>query len=135
MVNESPAVGIPQHAAANLRRSAIVALPTGAVALAILAAIGHPAAGGFVFLGLALGALNTHLVQRSVVRFAAGAGTDRKRRFIGNVLVRLGAITLVALAIVALVRPDGLGVLGGLAIFQFLMLGVASLPVFKELRG
>lgn len=135
MVNEIPVTpAIPVHAAANHRRSMIMALPVGAATLAILAPLGHPLAGVFVFVGLALGALNSYLVQRSVARFAGSAKADRRRRFVGNVLGRLGLITLVALVVVLLIRPDGLGVLGGLALFQLLMVGNASLPVIKELR-
>lgn len=135
MVNDSPAIpAIPMHAAANHRRSMIMALPVGAVALAILAPFGHPLAGVFVFVGLAFGALNSYLVQRSVARFAGSEHADRRRRFVGSVLFRLSLITLISLVIVLLVRPDGLGVLGGLALFQLLMVGNASLPVIKELR-
>jgi hypothetical protein len=112
----------------------IMALPVGAVALAILAPLGHPLAGVFVFLGLALGALNSRLVQHSVAAFAGSERADRKRRFVGNVFGRLALITLIALTIVLLIRPDGLGVLAGLAAFQLLMVGNASLPVIKELR-
>ena len=112
----------------------IMALPVGAVALAILAPFGHPLAGVFVFVGLAFGALNSYLVQRSVARFAGSERADRRRRFVGNVLFRLSLITLVSLVIVLFVRPDGLGVLAGLALFQLLMVGNASLPVIKELR-
>lgn len=134
-VDEHPVIpAIPVHAAANHRRSMIMALPIGAVALMILAPLGHPVAGVLVFVGLALGALNSYLVQRSVAHFAGSLRTDRRRRFVGNVLGRLAVITLIALVIVLLIRPDGLGVLGGLALFQLLMVGNASLPVFKELR-
>src|SRR5262249_3818040 len=126
--------GIPAHAAANLRRSVLWSIPVGVAALAILIATGHPIAGVLLFVGLALGATNTHLVQRSVAQFAPGPPAERKRRFITDVLCRLAGITLVAVAFLILIRPDGLGVVGGLAVFQLLMIGSASLPVFKELR-
>ena len=135
MEDEVPVIpGIPPHAAANHRRAMIQGLIVGAVALAILAPFGHVLAGAFVFVGLGLGALNSHLVQRSVARFAANPAGIRKKQFVGNVLYRLGLITLIVLAIVFLVRPDGLGVLAGLAGFQLLMVGNASVPVIKELR-
>lgn len=135
MEDESPVIpGIPAHAAANHRRSMIVAVPLGLVALVILAVLGHPLAGVFLLVGLGLGAVNTHLVQRSVANFAGSVAPDRKKKFVGGVFVRLGFITLIALVLVLLVQPDGLGVLGGLALFQLLMVGAASLPVVKELR-
>ncbi len=125
---------VPMHAAANLRRSMLVSAPVGAVAVLILALTGHLLAGLFVLVGLGLGMLNSWLVQRAVVRYAGSEAGNRRRRFVLGVFSRLGLITLVALAIVLLVRPDGLGVLGGLAIFQLLMLGSASMPLIKELR-
>jgi len=127
--------GVPAHAAANLRRSSIAGAVIGAVVLALLAPLGHPLAGVFVLVGIGLGALNTWFVQRSVAHFGASVATRRKQRFVGGVLVRLGGITLVALAIAVAVRPDGLGVFGGLAVFQLVMVGAASLPVIRELRG
>lgn len=135
VVNEGPALpAVPVHAAANLRKSMLLALPVAVVAVVILWLFGHPLAGLFVIVGLGLGAVNSALVQRSVVGYAGSSATHRKQRFVGGVFVRLGAITLVALALVLTVRPDGLGVLGGLAIFQLLMVGNASMPLIKELR-
>ncbi len=124
---------VPAHAAANLRRCLIVSVPLGIVAIGLLALVGHPIAGLLVCVGLALGGLNSWLVQRSVVRFAATAGRG-KRRFIGGVFGRLAIISLVALGLCLLLLPDGLGVLGGLAAFQILMLASASMPLIRELR-
>jgi hypothetical protein len=125
---------VPAHAAANLRRCLLVSVPLGIVAIALLALVGHPLAGVLVCVGLALGASNSWLVQRSVARYGAGAG-DGKRRFIGGVFARLALITLVALGLCLPLLPDGLGVLGGLAAFQILMLASASMPLIRELRN
>ena len=130
-----PVLTIPGHAAGNLRRSVIVAACVGVVGLVGCALAGHLAMGLFVLLGLALGALNTLLVQRSVVRFAASGAANRKRRFTMSVLGRLAGITVVALICAFLARPDGLGVIAGLALFQLIMLGGASVPLLKELRS
>lgn len=134
MLNETlPVPAVPVHAAANHRRSIVLALPFAVLALVVLALVGHPIAGIFVVVGLALGAVNSRLVQLSVLHYAE-QGSARKQRFVGGVLFRLGVITLIALIIVLLDRPDGLGVLGGLAVFQLLMIGNASVPIFRELR-
>jgi hypothetical protein len=125
---------VPAHAALNLRRAVVIAAVAGVVAIAVLSAIGHPLAGLFVVVGLAGGGLNIRALQRSVARFATGEHGG-KRMFIGNVFVRLGVFTLFALLIAFLVQPDGLGVVGGLALFHVLIVGTASVPVFKELRG
>jgi len=105
------------------------------VAILLLSLLGHPLAGLLFCVGLALGALNTWLVQRSVVRFASSTAGDAKRRFVGGVFGRLALISLVALAICLLFLPDGLGVLAGLAGFQILMLASASMPLIRELRS
>jgi hypothetical protein len=124
---------VPAHAALNLRRAAILASGLGIAALAVLVPIGHPLAGLFVLVGLAGGWLDVLAMQRSVARFATGEHGG-KRVFVGGVFMRLGIFTLFALAVAFLVQPDGLGVVGGLAVFQILMVSTASVPVFKELR-
>ncbi len=126
-------ITVPPHAAANLRRCMIISIPLGVVAIGLLALIGHPLAGVLVCVGLALGAANTYLVQRSVVKYAASA-VPAKRRFVAGVFVRLAVISVFALGICLLLLPDGLGVLGGLAAFQILMLAAASMPLIRELR-
>ena len=130
-----PVLTVPTTAAHNLRRSVILAACLGGLSLAVLAVAGRPALGLFVLLGLSLAALNSRAVQRSVVQFAASEAAHRRRRFTMNVLGRLGLLTLVAVTCALLVRPDGLGVVAGLAAFQLIMVGGASLPLLKELRS
>lgn len=123
----------PVSAVANLRRSALAAAVLAAVAIVVLSLIGHPLMGIFGALGLALGAVNNRLLQKSVLAYAGDAGIDRKR-FRRGVMGRLGAITLVAIGFGLLVQPDGLGIFVGLAVFQVLMLIGAAVPVFRSLR-
>jgi hypothetical protein len=132
-VDLEPAVYTPVSAAANLRRSAIIGAGLGVVALVVLSVAGHPLAGVFGLLGLALGAVNNRMLQRSVVRYATHAEVSRKQ-FRRGVMARLGVITLLALALGFFIRPDGLGLFFGIAAFQILMLIGASVPVFRSLR-
>jgi hypothetical protein len=120
-------------AAANLRRSTIVGGVLGAVSIVVLALVGHPLMGVFGCIGIAIGALNNRMLQLSVVRHAADEGYGKKQ-FRRGVMGRLAAITLLALAVGIFVRPDGLGVFVGLAVFQILMLIGAAVPVFRSLR-
>jgi hypothetical protein len=120
-------------AAANLRRSTIVGGVLGAVSIIVLALVGHPLMGVFGCVGIAIGALNNRMLQLSVVRHAADVGYGKKQ-FRRGVMGRLAAITLLALAVGIFVRPDGLGVFVGLAVFQILMLIGAAVPVFRSLR-
>jgi hypothetical protein len=124
----------PRAAVANLRRSVIMSAGLGVLGLVVLGLLGHVLMGAFLILGLALGAGNTWLVQRSVVAYANSEAANKKGRFTRSVLGRLAVITLVALGCLLLVRPDGVGVLAGVAIFQMLMLGGASVTTFKQLK-
>lgn len=127
-----PAVYPPVSAAANLRRSVLISVGIGVLALIVTTLYGHPLAGLFACVGLALGALNNRMLQQSVVRRATDVVT--KQRFNGGVFARLGGLTLIAIVCAFLVRPDGLGMVVGLAFFQVLMLVGAALPVFRSLR-
>jgi ATP synthase I chain len=129
-----PAVFTPVSAVANLRRSVVLSAVLGAASIVICAFAGHPLLGLFACLGLALGAANNWLLQRSVRRHASSAPTMDKTRFRNGVLGRLGGITLIAVAFGLLVHTDGLGVFAGLAVFQVLMLFGAAVPVFRGLR-
>ena len=131
---DAPRLAVPVQAAANLKRSLLVALPLAVLALVVGALLGHPLAGVFVILGLVLGALNSWLVQRSVIHFGESDAPDKKKRFVFGVVGRLSFITVIAAAVLFLVRPDGMGILGGLALFQLVMLGGAAVPLFRELH-
>jgi hypothetical protein len=128
-----PVVYTPVSAAANLRRSAIVGAALGVVAIVVTSMYGHPLMGVFGLVGIALGALNNRMLQTSVIRYATTPEIGKKQ-FRRGVVARLGLITLLALALGILVRPDGLGVFIGLAVFQILMLIGAAVPVFRSLR-
>lgn len=128
-----PTVFTPVSAITNLRRSTVIGLVLSAIAIVVTSLDGHPLMGVFGLLGIVLGAANNFLLQKSVIRFAEDEHVTRKR-FGGSVLMRLAAVTLLALAVGLLVRPDGLGVFAGLAVFQFLMLVGAAVPVMRYLR-
>lgn len=128
-----PVVYTPVSAAANLRRSAVISAALGVLAIVVTSVQGHPLMGVFGFLGLGLGALNNRMLQQGVIRYATTPGFDRKQ-FRHGVMGRLATITVLALALAWFVRPDGLGVFVGLAVFQILMLIGAAVPVFRSLR-
>jgi hypothetical protein len=128
-----PAVYTPVSAAANLRRSTVLGAVLGAVAIAVTSLQGHPLMGVFGLVGIALGALNNRMLQVSVIAYAQDPKMTKKR-FRNGVFGRLGGITILAIALGLLIRPDGLGVFAGLAVFQILMLVGAAVPVFRSLR-
>jgi hypothetical protein len=128
-----PAVYTPVSAVANLRRSALLGAVLGIVGIVVCAVEGHVLMGVFGFLGIGLGAYNNKLLQKSVIRYAMSENVGKKQ-FRRGVMTRLGLITLLAVGLGLLVRPDGLGVFVGLAAFQILMLIGAAVPVFRSLR-
>jgi hypothetical protein len=128
-----PAGYTPVSAAANLRRSAVISAGLGVVAIVAFTAAGHPLMGVFGCVGLALGALNNAVLQKTVLRYATEDSISKKQ-FRNGVMRRLGAVTLIAAACAVLVRPDGLGVFVGLAVFHVIMLIGAAAPVFRSLR-
>ncbi|MEO8889088.1 MAG: AtpZ/AtpI family protein [Jatrophihabitantaceae bacterium] len=128
------AYNVPVDAATNLRRSSIVAGCLGVVGIVVCALVGHPWMGVFACVGLALGALNNLMLQRSVRQYAFGEAITKKS-FRHGVFARLGAVTLLALGAGLIVRPDGLGVFAGLAVFQVVMLVGAAVPVFRSMRS
>jgi hypothetical protein len=120
-------------AAANLRRSIIVASGLGLASVGVLALFGHPLMGMFACIGLALGAINSRMLQNSMRNYASRP-TMSRGQFSQRALVRLGIITALAFAFGLLIQPDGLGIFAGLAVFQVLMLVGASVPVLRSLR-
>lgn len=127
-----PMVYTPISAVANLRRAIRISIVLSVLAIVGCSIAGHPLMGVFGAAGLGLGALNTRVLQRSVV--ARATGDVSRGRFNGSVMMRLGGVTLIALVVALLVRPDGLAIFVGLAFFQVLMLVGAAVPVFRSLR-
>lgn len=128
-----PAVYTPVSAAANLRRAVIVSALLAVVGIVVTSIAGHPLMGVFGLVGLGLGALNNRMLQTSVLRYAADENMGKKQ-FRRGVMARLALVTLIAVALALLVRPDGLAVFVGLGVFQILMLIGAAVPVFRSLR-
>ena len=129
-----PELEVPVVADGNYRRAVVVACGLGVLALIVSIPLGQLPAVAFGCLGLGLGMLNSRLVQLSVVRFAQSTSSRPKRQFVGSVVGRLAFITVVAFAVALVFRPAGLGVVVGLALFQLLMIVVASIPMIKEMK-
>jgi dipeptide/tripeptide permease len=116
-----------------VRLLVICALLTG---LATLAAglLGHVMVGVFFGVGLALGLLNAVLVQRSVDAITAEAH-PLKRKMALNSATRLLVMTVIGLTIAFIFRPQGLGVVFGMALFQVVLVMSTALPVMKKLKA
>ena len=123
----------PSVAFRPLRLSVICAVFAGLVTLGA-ALLGHPMIGVFFGIGLGLGLLNAILVQRSVEAITAG-DHPLKRKMALNSATRLLVMTAVGLTIAFIFRPQGLGVVFGMALFQVLLVVSTALPVMKKLKA
>lgn len=127
-----PVVYTPVSAVANLRRAVRISVLLAAVAVAVTSLVGHPLMGVFFAVGLAVGALNNRMLQRAVIVRASSRVSSK--RFNGGVAMRLGGITLIVFGVPLLIRPDGLGVVVGVAVFHLVMLIGAAFPLLRSLR-
>jgi len=102
-----------------LRRTRIVAIVLGVVALAVASLVGHAVVGVGVVLGLVLGALNTRWADASVARLKDTVGAKAARRPLAmRTLGRLAFSTAAVLALLVFATPIGFGALGGLVLYQ-----------------
>jgi ATP synthase I chain len=114
-------------------RLLIISLVLTVVAVAAAGSLHHPMVGVFFGGGLLLGLLNALGVQRSVAAITADAHPLKKKMAM-NSASRLLIITVIGLTVAYVFRPDGLGVVFGLALFQVLLVVSTALPVWKKLR-
>ncbi|MBA0049264.1 ATP synthase subunit I [Mycobacterium sp. NPDC050853] len=106
----------------------------GALALLASALLGHWAIGVFFVTGLGLGLVNALLVRQSAEVITAQDNPSKQKMAI-NSAARLMVITVLALVIAFVFRPDGLGVFFGVALFQVLLVLTTAVPVWKGIRS
>ncbi|MGD9985175.1 hypothetical protein [Pseudonocardia sp.] len=125
---------VPPVSRATFRRTAIAGVALAIVVVAVCVPLGYGLFALFGCVGIALGIINSAFAMGSVVRFSHGSGAPSKAKFSGGVLLRLAVITVVAFGCALLVRPYGIAVFGGLAVFQLLATVSSMLPLIKEIR-
>ncbi|OBI47081.1 hypothetical protein A5707_20650 [Mycobacterium kyorinense] len=114
-------------------RLLIVCVALTAVAIAAAASLGHLMVGVFFGIGLLMGLLNALGVRRSVAVITADAHPLKSKMAV-NSAGRLLVISVIGLVIAFIFKPEGLGVVFGLALFQVLLVLSTALPVWKKLR-
>jgi hypothetical protein len=117
-----------------VRRTIASAIVLGVVALFVGVVLGQPLAGVGVVLGLAAATVNHRLFQVSTVRYSRSDGHIERKPYAGSVAGRLGAITVVAFALLFFVRPMGFGMIGGLVAFQVLLMANALGALWRYQR-
>jgi len=116
-----------------LRRTVFAAVAAGIGALAVLSIVGYPLAGVGACIGLGLGLVNIRLVMSTASKLNASGRTQIKRPMAMNTLMRLALTTVIAIVLVIVNLPLGMGVLGGVAVFYLLF--VTSLIVTLLRQG
>jgi hypothetical protein len=105
-----------------VRRTVIAGIIAGILGGAVAVLLGQPLVAPGLAIGLALAVANHRVFQSSALRFTTPEGVVNRKPFAGSVVLRLGVCTAVAVGLLVVERPMGWGVIGGLALFQALML-------------
>ena len=94
--------------------------------------MGYPLAGLGACIGLALGIVNIRLVMSTASRLNASGIAKVKRPMAMNTLSRLALTTVVAIVLLVLNLPLGMGALGGVAVFYFLFVVNLVLTLLRQ---
>jgi hypothetical protein len=122
-----------RSAARNYNRTLVMAAVLAVVGFLVLTLAGAFAAGVLFVVGLALGVLNSQLVQRSLVTAVTMGNTDRKAIGFG-VLKRLSLVTAIAVVIAFAYQPNGWVVFVGLTAFQMLIMVTVFGGLARQVR-
>ena len=113
------------------RRTTGAALVVGVAGLVAAFSFGYLLVGLGACIGLALGLLNFRLIGVSVDKVTAMDVDNPKRPLAVNTLGRMGIITVIALGLCFVSKPLGFGVLGGLAVFQIILIANVARSMAK----
>jgi hypothetical protein len=113
------------------RRTVSAALVVGVAALVGCIAFGHSLLGVGACIGLALGTFNFRMIGNSVARVSARDEENKRRPLALNTLGRMGIITVVVIGLLFVSPSLGFGVLGGLAVFQVILLANVARSMAK----
>lgn len=130
---QSAAANVPPNMLINLRRPLLISAGLAVLGLVVAAVFEHPVMGILFAVGLGMGLYNARLLQRQVVKVISNENAT-KRAITGSSMQRLAVLTVIALALGFFLRPDGLGVFFGLAVFQLIFMANTMVPVLKERR-
>jgi hypothetical protein len=104
-----------------MRPTTISAIVVGVVAVGVALLLGQPHAGLGIIVGIGAALLNVRMLAAGVTRVETDGSTDNKvvRRLLRrSSAVRLLLVTVLAIGLVLLDPPLGIGVVVGLVIFQ-----------------
>jgi hypothetical protein len=105
-----------------VRRTLASCIALAALAVGVSLLLGQYLAGAGVVVGLGGATLNHRIFQASTAHYSDGEGHLRRRPYFGTVAARLGALTVLAFALLFFARPMGFGMIGGLLAFQVVLM-------------
>lgn len=111
----------PQRFRSLLRRCTVTAIILGVVGTAVALFLDSPLGALGIALGVGLGFLNVRSIDRQVSRADVDPEASRRslRRMMGSrSALRLAVLTIIAIGLVLVVAPLGIGVVVGLVLFQ-----------------
>ena len=114
------------------RRTISMVLVVGTAALVASVSFGVPLLGLGACIGLGLGTLNFRMIGSSVARVSASDTENKRRPLALNTMGRLAIITVVTLGLMTVSHQLGFGILGGLAVFQMIMLANVARSMAKS---
>ncbi len=117
----------------SLRLPAILVGVFGVLALAATGALDRLLLGVFICAGLLLGLANAKLMQYSAYAITSAERPSKQKMALSSA-ARLAVITVIAIAVAFLLKPNGIGVFFGLALFQVVLVLNTTLPALKGLR-
>ncbi len=113
------------------RRTISMVMVVGLAALVASVSFGVPLLGLGACIGLGLGTLNFRMIGSSVAKVTASDPENKRRPLAINTMGRLAIITVVTLGLMTVSHQLGFGILGGLAVFQMIMLANVARSMAK----
>ncbi|MCL4445685.1 MAG: hypothetical protein M1134_02245 [Actinobacteria bacterium] len=117
------------------KRTVIGALVIGVVGLVFCLVLGAALAGVGLCIGLGLGISNFRMIHSSVAKVGARMDENKRRPLVFNTMGRLAVVSVIALGLTFISFDLGLGVMGGLALFQFLLLLNVTRSMLRPVDG
>jgi hypothetical protein len=118
-----------------LRRTVLMTLITGGIAIVISLLIAPPFAAVGIALGLGVAILNLRFLDAGVAKVEGtgeGSGKVIKRMLRTKTATRLAVITVIAIGLLLIDAPLGVGMIVGLVIFQVLFVANVARVVFAQ---
>ncbi len=113
------------------RRTMVAALVVGFVGLLACLYFNEPWGGLGLCAGLATGMFNFRMIQRSVRKVGERMPRNKRRPLAINTMGRMALITAAAFALVFVLPPLGFGLIGGMALFQVVLLANVTRSMLK----